>query len=187
MGKFEDLEKLQKLRESGVLTEEEFNQEKARVLSGENYNTNSTIVTNNSSNDLEIKGEFPLIQSKLPIKLLEGEKVIYQYEATTLTGVGSTAVNGFLTLTNKRIMFNKKTTGKSYLTTGLLGVALAAGNKNVEIKFSQITSIEGKKIRMNAGGLEITTNDGYANRFILAHTNERDMIIELVKTVVNSK
>ena len=70
MGKFEDLEKLQKLRESGVLTEEEFNQEKARVLSGENYNTNSTIVTNNSSNDLEIKGEFPLIQSKLPIKLL---------------------------------------------------------------------------------------------------------------------
>lgn len=187
MGKFEDLERLQKLKESGVLTDEEFNQEKAKILAEEDNNTNSTVVTDNNSSDLEIKGDFPLIQSKLPLKLLEGEKVIYQYEATTLTGAGSTAVNGFLTLTNKRILFNKKTTGKSFLGTGLLGVALAAGNKDVAIKFSQIASIEGKKIRMNAGGLEIITNDGYANRFILAQTNERDMIVELVNTVVNSK
>mgnify|MGYP002509038697 CR=1 FL=1 len=37
-----EIERLQKLKENGVLTEEEFNQEKARVLSGENYNTRRT-------------------------------------------------------------------------------------------------------------------------------------------------
>lgn len=36
MGKFEDLEKLQKLKETGVLTEEEFNQQKQNVLNAKN-------------------------------------------------------------------------------------------------------------------------------------------------------
>ena len=103
MGKYEELERLHKLKESGVITEEEFNTEKRKILSEDNAPTSSNVVNTSNSNDLEIKGDFPLAQSKIPLKLLEGEKVICQYEATTLTGAGSTAVNGFLTLTNQRI------------------------------------------------------------------------------------
>ena len=93
----------------------------------------------------KLKEIFLLIQSKIALQLADGEKVICQYEATALTGAGSTAVNGFLTLTNRKIVFNKKQLENLFLGTGLLGVALAAGNKDVEIKFSQIASIESKK------------------------------------------
>ncbi len=133
---------------------------------------------------LEIQGDYPLINSKFPLDLYEGEKPIYQYEVATLTGAGGTAVNGYITLTNRRILFNKKTTAKSFIGTGLLGVALAAGDKNVNILFSDIVSIEGKTIRMNKRGLEITTKDGYVNRFVFNKTAARDSIVELVKTVV---
>lgn len=186
MDKYEELERLQKLKEGGILTEEEFNSEKAKILNNVDSISNSSDYCNNDEL-IEIEGEFPLIQSKIPLKLLDREKVIYQDEATTFTGAGATAVNGFLTLTNKRILFNKKTTGKAFLGTGLLGVALAAGNKDVEIQFSQIASIEGKKIRMNAGGLEIITIDGYANKYALKNVNERDMIVELIKKVIKAK
>lgn len=186
MGKFEELEKLQKLKESGVLTQEEFDTEKAKILNSSDNHSIETTTNNTTNNFIEIKGDFPFVESKIPIQLLDGEKVIAQYEATALTGAGSTAVNGFVTLTSRRILFNKKTTGKSFLGTGLLGVALAAGNKDVSILFSQIAKIEAKKVRMQAGGLEITTTDGYTNRYILRYTNERDMIVELVKKAINS-
>ena len=68
MGKYEDLERLQKLKESGILTEEEFNTEKQKILNGEG-NTEKTEVAstnnmNSSNNNLEIKGDFPLAESK---------------------------------------------------------------------------------------------------------------------------
>lgn len=44
MGKLEKLEQLQKLKERGSLTEEEFKQEKEKLLSKENKNNNKTIV-----------------------------------------------------------------------------------------------------------------------------------------------
>ena len=112
MSKYEELEKLNKLKEDGIITEEEFNSEKAKILS--NDSTNNNVNINNDNEILEIKGDFPLIQSKIALQLADGEKVICQYEATALTGAGSTAVNGFLTLTNRKIVFNKKTTGKSF-------------------------------------------------------------------------
>lgn len=39
MGKYEDLERLQKLKESGVLTQAEFDAEKAKILNNENEQT----------------------------------------------------------------------------------------------------------------------------------------------------
>ena len=43
MGKIDDLEKLQKLKESGALTKEEFENEKNKILEG-NYNENTKVV-----------------------------------------------------------------------------------------------------------------------------------------------
>ena len=40
---------------------------------------------------------------------------------------------------------------------------------------------------MQPGGLEIITNDGYSNRYILRHKNESEMIVELINSVINSK
>ncbi len=124
MSKYEELEKLNKLKEDGIITEEEFNSEKAKILS--NDSTNNNVNINNDNEILEIKGDFPLIQSKIALQLADGEKVICQYEATALTGAGSTAVNGFLTLTNRKIVFNKKTTGKSFLGTGLFRCSISS-------------------------------------------------------------
>ena len=115
MGKLEELEKLQKLKESGILTEEEFNQEKSKILNSDtNINGNDSVNNSNENiNDmLEIKGNFPLAKSKIQIELLENEKVIVQDEAVTLTGVATTAVNGLITLTTKRILFNKNNSTK---------------------------------------------------------------------------
>lgn len=130
MGKLEELEKLQQLKENGVIIEDEFNSEKAKILSGESD------VGNNDNNNLEIKGDFLLAQSKILLQLEEGEKVIYQYEAVTLIGAGSTVVNGLLILTNRRILFNKKNSGKKFGGTGLFGLDIAIKrhliNKNIK-------------------------------------------------------
>mgnify|MGYP001042621888 CR=1 FL=1 len=189
MVKFEELEKLQKLKEDGIITQEEFDTEKAKILNSDtNINGNSSVNNNNKDIDdmLEIKGNFPLAKSKIQIELLENEKVIVQDEAVTLTGVATTAVNGLITLTTKRILFNKKTSTKSFLGTGLLGVALAAGNKDVSIKFAQIEKIEAKKIR-TTDGIEIITSDGYSHKFLFNKSKVaiRDMIIELIQGVIN--
>lgn len=184
MGKYEDLERLQKLKEDGILTEEEFMSEKQKILNeGGNAEQNNTEVSRKDNNEVEIKGEFEFVKSKIPLELSEGENVIYQYDATAFTGVGTTAVNGLLTLTNKRILFNKKTSGKSFMATGLLGVALAAGNKNDEIKLSNIVSIESKKIRL-APGVEIITKDGYSHKFAIQNSSHRDMLTELVNSAL---
>lgn len=188
MVKFEELEKLQKLKEDGILTQEEFDTEKAKIL---NDNSNSNVVDNSTKNMLEIKGDFPFAESKIPLDLLEGEKVIVQHVAVICEGA---AVNGLITLTNKRILFNK-TTGKTAVATGLLGVALSARKKNQEIEFSQIKSIEAKKYMAGSAGIELITNDGYTHKFALQSMNAfskqpnniRDMIVELVQGVVNFK
>ena len=105
MGKYEDLERLQKLKEDGILTEEEFLSEKQKILNeGGNAEQNNTEVSIKNNNEVEIKGEFEFVKSKIPLELSEGENVIYQYDATAFTGVGTTAVNGLLTLTNKIIL-----------------------------------------------------------------------------------
>ena len=138
MGKYEDLERLQKLKESGILTEEEFNVEKQKILYTEITEVASTNNINSNDNTLEIKGDFPLAESKIPLELLEGEKVILQHKGVMCSG----AINdGYITLTNKRILFDKAT-GKNFLRAGLVGVAMGANRKNEVINFSQIVSIE---------------------------------------------
>lgn len=187
MGKLEDLEKLQKLKESGVITQEEFDMEKAKIL---NDSSNGNVSNATKSNMLEIRGDFPLVESKIPLELLEGEKVIVQHVAVICEGA---AVNGLITLTNKRILFNKAT-GKTAMTTGLLGVAMSARKKDQRIEFSQIRSIEPKKYMAGSAGIELITNDGYTHKFALQSLNAfskkpnetRDMIVELVKKAMNS-
>lgn len=193
MGKYEDLERLQKLKESGVLTEEEFNAEKQKILNTEN-NTEITEVAstnniNSNNNNLEIKGDFPLAESKIPLELLEGEKVILQHKGVMCSG----AINdGYITLTNKRILFNKAT-GKNFLRAGLVGVAMGANRKNEEISFSQIASIEPAKYIQGSAGIKIVTNDGYTHKYVLQSLNiaskepneTRDKIIELIQKTIN--
>ena len=193
MGKYEDLERLQKLKESGILTEEEFNVEKQKILNTEN-NTEITEVAstnniNSNDNTLEIKGDFPLAESKIPLELLEGEKVILQHKGVMCSG----AINdGYITLTNKRILFNKAT-GKNFLRAGLIGVAIGANRKNEVINFSQIVSIEPAKYKQASAGIKIVTNDGYTHKYVLQSLNiaskepneTRDKIIELIQKTIN--
>lgn len=193
MGKYEDLERLQKLKESGILTEEEFNVEKQKILNTEN-NTEITEVAstnniNSNDNTLEIKGDFPLAESKIPLELLEGEKVILQHKGVMCSG----AINdGYITLTNKRILFNKAT-GKNFLRAGLIGVAIGANRKNEVINFSQIVSIEPAKYIQGSAGIKIVTNDGYTHKYVLQSLNiaskepneTRDKIIELIQKTIN--
>ena len=193
MGKYEDLERLQKLKESGILTEEEFNVEKQKILNGEgNTETTEVASTNNinsNDKDIEIKGDFPLAESKIPLELLEGEKVILQHKGVMCSG----AINdGYITLTNKRILFNKAT-GKNFLRAGLVGVAMGANRKNEEISFSQIASIEPAKYIQGSAGIKIVTNDGYTHKYVLQSLNiaskepneTRDKIIELIQKTIN--
>lgn len=191
MGKYEDLERLQKLKEDGILTEEEFNVEKQKILNVEN---NTEIVEDASKNninsndkDIEIKGNFPLVQSKIPLELLEEEKVIIQH-----TFCNYRNATGIVTLTNKRILFNKSK-GKTTLITGLIGLAATSGIKNLSIKLSQIVSIETPKATMGMGVIKITTNDGYTHSISMhgkttMHKDgieARDKIAELIKNVIN--
>lgn len=193
MGKYEDLERLQKLRESGILTEEEFNVEKQKILNTENSTETTEVAStnniNSNDNTLEIKGDFPLAESKIPLELLEGEKVILQHKGVMCSG----AINdGYITLTNKRILFNKAT-GKNFLRAGLIGVAIGANRKNEVINFSQIVSIEPAKYIQGSAGIKIVTNDGYTHKYVLQSLNiaskepneTRDKIIELIQKTIN--
>lgn len=193
MGKYEDLERLQKLRESGILTEEEFNVEKQKILNTENSTETTEVASTNNinSNDknIEIKGDFPLAESKIPLELLEGEKVILQHKGVMCSG----SINdGYITLTNKRILFNKAT-GKNFLRAGLVGVAMGANRKNEAINFSQIVSIEPAKYIQGSAGIKIVTNDGYTHKYVLQSLNiaskepneTRDKIIELIQKTIN--
>lgn len=193
MGKYEDLERLQKLKESGILTEEEFNVEKQKILNTENSTETTEVASTNNinSNDknIQIKGDFPLAESKIPLELLEGEKVILQHKGVMCSG----AINdGYITLTNKRILFNKAT-GKNFLRAGLIGVAIGANRKNEVINFSQIVSIEPAKYIQGSAGIKIVTNDGYTHKYVLQSLNiaskepneTRDKIIELIQKTIN--
>ncbi len=193
MGKYEDLERLQKLKESGILTEEEFNVEKQKILNTENSTETTEVASTNNinSNDknIEIKGDFPLAESKIPLELLEGEKVILQHKGVMCSG----AINdGYITLTNKRILFNKATE-KNFLRAGLIGVAIGANRKNEVINFSQIVSIEPAKYIQGSAGIKIVTNDGYTHKYVLQSLNiaskepneTRDKIIELIQKTIN--
>lgn len=196
MGKFEDLERLQKLKESGILTEVEFNTEKQKILNADNdiENITDSINSNNDNNksnnrDIEIKEGLPLGESKIPLELLQGEKVIIQHKGVMCSG----AINdGYITLTNKRILFNKST-GKNFLRAGLVGVAIGANRKNEEISFSQIASIEAAKYIQGSAGIKIVTSDGYTHKYVLQSLNiaskepneTRDKIIELIQKAIN--
>ena len=193
MGKYEDLERLQKLKESGILTEEEFNVEKQKILNTENSTETTEVAStnniNSNDNTLEIKGDFPLAESKIPLELLEGEKVILQHKGVMCSG----AINdGYITLTNKRILFNKAT-GKNFLRAGLIGVAIGANRKNEVINFSQIVSIEPAKYIQGSAGIKIVTNDGYTHKYVLQSLNiaskepneTRDKIIKLIQKTIN--
>ena len=189
--KFEDLEKLKQLKEDGTITEEEFNAEKTKILNSDNDNNSSSNESNNK-NILEIKGDFPFAESKIPLELLEGEKVILQYVAVIAE---MPAVNGLITLTNKRLLFNKHTGKAAAAGTGLLGVALATRKKNETIEFSKIVSIEPAKYIQGSAGIKLVTNDGYTHKYALQSLNtfskepqkNRDTIIQLVQTVISSK
>lgn len=195
MGKYDDLERLQKLKEDGVLTEEEFDIEKAKILNSDGVSYNNSVSStqtdiSNNKNILEIKGSFPIAESKIQLNFEDGEQIILQHPGII---TGRVAINGYITLTNRRILFNTSTS-KNALVDGAIMV-LATKNKNEEIRFSQIISITPQKYLAGSAGLEIVTTDGYKHKYVLQSMNmlnkepitQRDMIVKLVKEVINSK
>ena len=70
MGKLDDLERLHKLKESGSLTEEEFNLEKKKILSKE-YTIDNTCESNNLINSSNIKNDNVLIEEEYSETKLE--------------------------------------------------------------------------------------------------------------------
>ena len=98
-------------------------------------NAIETIKNTANKNTVEIQGDFPVAQSKIPLELLEGEKLILQYNVAVISKL---AANGILSLTNKRILIKKDSFGKASLkSAGLLTGALMSSVKVVpEIKLS---------------------------------------------------
>ena len=62
--------------------------------------TNAQTKAKTQENAIEIKGNFPVAQSKIPLDLLDGEQLILQYNVAIISGM---AANGILSLTiNKK-------------------------------------------------------------------------------------
>ena len=127
--------------------------------------TNAQTKAKTQENAIEIKGNFPVAQSKIPLDHLECEQLILQYNVAIISGM---AANGILSLTIKRILIKKDSFGKASLkTAGLLTGALTTTVKVVpEIKLSNISSIQATKIRGQKSGAEVITKDGYTHRYI---------------------
>lgn len=143
---------------------------------------------------IEIKGNFPVAKSKIPLDLLDDEQLILQYNVAIISGV---AANGILSLTNKRILIKKDGFGKASLkTAGLLTGAITAAVKVVpEIKLSNISSIQATKIRGQKSGAEVTTKDGYTHRYIFQSMkigskeslNIRDSFVSLIQSAISKE
>ena len=142
---------------------------------------------------VEIKGDFPIAQSKIPLQLLDGEQLILQYNVAIIAGA---AANGMLSLTNKRILIKKDGFGKASLKNpglGLLaGVVSSAVTVIPEIKLSNVASVQANKIRGQKGGVEIITKDGYTHKYIFQSMkmgskepiNVRDSFVSLIQSAI---
>ena len=147
-----------------------------------------------NKNTVEIQGDFPIAQSKIPLELLEGEKLILQYNVAIISKF---AANGILSLTNKRILIKKDSFGKASLkSAGLLTSALMSSVKVVpEIKLSNIATIQAATIRGQKSGAEIMTKDGYTHRIIFQSMkifskepiNIRDSFVALIQTAISKE
>ena len=141
---------------------------------------------------VEIKGDFPIAQSKIPLQLMEGEQLILQYNVAIISGV---AANGILSLTNKRILVKKDGFGKASLKgAGLLGGVVSSAVTVVpEIKLSNIASIQACKMRGQKGGVEVSTKDGYTHKYIFQSmklgsqepVNVRDSFVSLIQSAIS--
>lgn len=143
---------------------------------------------------VEIKGDFPTAQSKIPLQLLDGEHLILQYNVAIIAGA---AANGILSLTNKRILIKKDGFGKSSLKgAGLLaGVVSSTVTVIPEIKLSNIVSVQANKIRGQKGGVEVITKDGYTHKYIFQSMklgskepiNVRDSFVSLIQSAISKE
>ena len=135
-----------------------------------------------------------MIQSKIPLELFDGERLILQYNVAIISGM---AANGKLSLTNKRILIKKDSFGKASLKgAGLLAGALSTSVKVIpEIKLSDIISIQATKIRGQNSGAEVTTKNGYTHRYIFQSMkigskeplNIRDSFVSLIQSAISKE
>ena len=145
-------------------------------------------------NTVEIHGDFPIAQSKIPLDLLEGERLILQYNVAIISKL---AANGLLSLTNKRILIKKDSFGKASLkSAGLLTGALMSSVKVVpEIKLSDVVSVQAATIRGQKSGAEILTKDGYTHRIVFQSmrigskesVNIRDSFVALIQNAISKE
>lgn len=155
---------------------------------------NNTTKDTVKENVVEIQGDFPIAQSKIPLELLEGEQLILQYNVAIISKL---AANGILSLTNKRILIKKDSLGKASLkSAGLLTGALMSSVKVVpEIKLSNIATIQATAIRGQKSGAEIMTKDGYTHRIIFQSMkigskepiNIRDSFVALIQSAISKE
>lgn len=154
---------------------------------------NSTTTQEKQQEDIvEIQGNFPVVQSKIPLQLLDGEKLLLQYNVAIISGM---AASGVLSLTNRRILVKKDGFGKASLKgAGLLaGVASSAVTVVPEIKLSNIADIQACTIRAQKGGAEVVTKDGYTHRYIFQSmkigskepVNNRDRFVQLIQSAIS--
>lgn len=141
--------------------------------------------------DVEIKGNFPIIQSKIPLALAAGEQLILQNKVAIVSGM---VAGGLLSLTNKRILVKRDGVGKTTLTKGLLGTAMTSGVTVIpEIRLSNIVSIRAARVRGAKSGAEITTRDGYTHRYVFQnpklfgkeHLRRRDFFVSVIQNAIS--
>lgn len=143
-------------------------------------------------NDIEIKGDFPVVQSKIPLELLDREYLILQYKIAVISGL---AADGILSLTNKRILIKKRQLWKSVFKNGrFINRRIKTSVKFVpEIKLSNILSIQATKIRGSKSDAEVTTKDGYTHRYIFQSLKIgskepvyiRDSFVSLIQSAIS--
>ena len=160
---------------------------------GNALNANSTQATT-QNNSVEIRGEFPIAQSKIPLQLMDGEQLILQYNVAIIAGM---AANGILSLTNKRILIKKDSFGKASLKgAGLLAGALSSTVTVVpEIKLSNISSVQASSIRGQKSGVEVITKDGFTHKYIFQSMkfgskepiNVRDSFVALISSAISGE
>lgn len=147
--------------------------------------------TENQKYGKEIRGNFPGVASKIPLRLSTNEVLIEQYSATFVLG---SIAQGMFSLTNKRIIFTKDSAGKAFLKRGgLLGMALSAGAKIPdEIGLDEIKNIEPTSCAQGKAAMLITITSGYQYKIALQSMSmgktsqlceARDRIVELVRSV----
>lgn len=141
---------------------------------------------------IEIKGNFPVIRSIVPLQLLDGEQLILQQYGVSI--IEERATLGILSLTNKRILVEEDDYNKALRANPLLfNENIAYSGPVPEIKLSYIMSVQAVKSGKDSGA-QVITKDGFAHTYLFRNLkliggkketiNARDRFISLIQSAI---